>query len=124
MIQEETKYKPLVYNITPVYRFIDGDNTEEFWADAQNCAYYTYNNSKFSKETNLFDGKNWWILWPYIPENVEPKSVTYETYEQEIENIEYDEDGDISTYTSNGVYNKVVKTEEIYGYLNENNEYI
>jgi hypothetical protein len=45
--------------------------TETFWADAQNCVCYTYNNSKFSKETSLIDGKNWWILWPYIPENVE-----------------------------------------------------
>lgn len=72
MTQDETKYKPLIYNITSVYRFIDGDDVEEFWADAQNCAYYTYNNSKFSKETSLLDGHDWWILWPYIPENVEP----------------------------------------------------
>lgn len=71
MTQEDIKYKPLICNITPVYRFIDGDDTEVFWIDAQNCAYYTYNNSKFSKKTNLLDEKNWWILWPYIPENVE-----------------------------------------------------
>lgn len=71
MIQEETEYKPLVCNIISVYRFIDGDDTETFWLDAQNCVCYTYNNSKFSKETNLFDGKNWWIIWPYIPKNIE-----------------------------------------------------
>lgn len=70
MTQEENKYKPLVCNITPVYRFIDGDNAEHFWVDAQNCACYTYNNSKYDKNTGLIDGKNWWILWPYIPENV------------------------------------------------------
>ena len=71
MKQEEIKYKPLVCNITPVYRFIDGDDAEVFWVDAHNCAFYTYNNSKYSKKTRLIDGKNWWILWPYIPENVE-----------------------------------------------------
>lgn len=70
MKQEEIKYKPLVCNITPVYRFIDGDEAEEFLADAQNCAFYTYNNAKYSKKTRLLDGKNWWVLWPYIPENV------------------------------------------------------
>ena len=71
MTQEETKYKPLVCNITPVFRFIDGDDTEMFWVDYQNCVCYTYNNSKYDKNTGLIDGKNWWILWPYIPENVE-----------------------------------------------------
>lgn len=72
MSKEEIKYKPLVCNITPVYRFIDGDDAEEFWADAQNCAFYTYyNNAKSSKKPRLLDGKDWWILWPYVPENVE-----------------------------------------------------
>ena len=71
MTKEETKYKPLVCNITPVYRFIDGDDTEKFWVDAQNCIFYTYNNEKYDKNTGLINGRNWWILWPYIPENVE-----------------------------------------------------
>lgn len=71
MTKEGIKYKPFVRNITPVYRFIDGDDIEVFWVDAQNCAFYTYCNSKFSKETGLLDGRDWWILWPYIPEDVE-----------------------------------------------------
>ena len=58
MAQEETKYKPLVCNITPVYRFIDGDDAEEFWVDAQNCTFYTYNNEKYSKKTRLIDSRD------------------------------------------------------------------
>lgn len=71
MTQEEIKYKPFVRNITPVYRFIDGDDTEKLWVDSHNCIFYTYNNSKYSKKTRLIDGRDWWILWPYVPENVE-----------------------------------------------------
>ena len=52
------KYEPLlVGNIIPVYRFIEGQKTEEIWMDAQNCCYYTYCDGKYDDETSLYDGK-------------------------------------------------------------------
>lgn len=72
------KYEPLLGNIIPVYRFIEGQKTEEFWMDAQNCCYYTYCDGKYDDETRLYDGKNWWLLWPYIPEGTKTEDVTKE----------------------------------------------
>ncbi len=78
MTKEEIKYVPLRGNVVPVYRFIEGDKKEEFWVDAQNCDYYTYNDEDFDEETQLINGKNWWIMWPYVPEGTKNENVTNE----------------------------------------------
>ena len=44
------KYVPLRGFVVPVYRFIEGEDEEQFWVDAQNCEYYTYNNEDFDEK--------------------------------------------------------------------------
>ena len=54
----------------PVYRFVEGEDSEHYWVDLQNCVYYTYYDEKYDKETGLINGKNWWIMFPYKPKGV------------------------------------------------------
>ena len=75
---DEIKYVPLIGNVVPVYRFVEGEKKEEFWIDAQNCDYYTYCNEEYDEETSLLGGKNWWIMWPYVPEGTKNEEVTKE----------------------------------------------
>ena len=77
-MENEAKYVPLRGFVVPVYRFIEGEDEEQFWVDAQNCEYYTYNDKDFDEKTQLIEGKNWWIMWPHIPEGTKPQDVTRE----------------------------------------------
>ena len=51
----------------PVYRFVEGEDSEHFWVDSQNCVYYTYHDEEYDEGTGLIGGKNWWMMFPYKP---------------------------------------------------------
>ena len=56
----------------------------------------------------------------YLPEYVDPVSVTYETWEQEIENAVYDDNGKLVSFNNTGRYNKKEVTESLYITEDEN----
>ena len=63
------EYEYIFRNIIGVYRYIENDETEQYWADSQNCMYHTNEggNEDYDEETDLIDGKNWWIIWSAKP---------------------------------------------------------
>lgn len=63
------EYEYIFRNIIGVYRYIENDETERYWVDSQNCMYHTNEggNEDYDEETDLIDGKNWWIIWPAKP---------------------------------------------------------
>ena len=65
------KYVPVRGNVVSVYLFIEGNQGEEFWMDSQNCEYHLYCSEFYDEKTGLFCGKNWWLLWPCVPEGTE-----------------------------------------------------
>ena len=71
------KYVPVCGVVVPCYRYIDDGlyKSEEFWVDCQNCEYYTYLDGHYDEGTNLVDGHDWWIIYPYVPEEMRFKNV-------------------------------------------------
>lgn len=61
------EYEFIFANIVGVYRYIEGEKCEQYWVDSQNCEYNTFHAKGYDEETELIDGKNWWIIWPAKP---------------------------------------------------------
>ena len=69
----EAKYVPLRGFVVPCYRYLEGDEFEEFWVDCQNCGYNTFMTDSYDDETGLYNGKKWWIIFPCVPEGLQEK---------------------------------------------------
>lgn len=51
-------------DVIPCYRFIEGCSKEEYWADYQNCLYYSYEDDSEVKD------KKFWIILPHKPKGI------------------------------------------------------
>lgn len=60
-------YEPLKNWVVPCYTYMEGDECENYWVDTQNAMYYTLEDED---ENGLIDGKKYWLIFPYKPENV------------------------------------------------------
>lgn len=69
------EYELLNGFVTPAYQYIEGWEQEMHWVDYIHL--YLHVDDIVNEETNLIDGKNWWIIEPMKPKGT---TVTEENY--------------------------------------------
>ena len=59
--------EPVKAFVVPCYTYSEREKSEEYWVDFQNMFYYFMGEED---ENGLVEGKKYWVISPYKPQNV------------------------------------------------------